>query len=151
MGRSENVSSHQSAPLAFSCCQSAETPQPPPHPLQFSPCTLWLCHLAFFPQASLSESADATEKRAEVNSLSLCLINNVSQRLTEPVWMADGIIWPEPFLYDCCTFASWRDLFNLGDKLLFDLAAVFIFCFLMCRRDAFSHCLPVSPWLFKLS
>lgn len=51
--------------------------------------------------------------------------------------MADGIIWPERFLYDCCMFASRRDLFNLGDKLLFDLAAVFIFRLPMCKRDAF--------------
>lgn len=47
--------------------------------------------------------------------------------------MAAGIKGPEPFLYDGCTFARRHDLFNLGDKLLFDLVSVFIHL-LMCRR-----------------
>lgn len=57
--------------------------------------------------------------------------------------MADGRTRAERCLYRGCTFASRRDLFNLGDKLLFDLAAVFIFPLLMCRRDGFSHWLAV--------
>lgn len=124
---------------------AAGTPQPPPR----SPCTLSLSHLAFLPRASLSQSADATEKRAEVNSLSPCFINNASQRLTEPVWTAGLIKGPEPFLYDGCTFARRRDLFNLGDKLLFDLVALFIHL-LMCRRVFFSlsQCFAISPSLF---
>lgn len=121
-----------------------------PHrpPSSHCPCTLSLSHLAFLSRASLSQSADATEKRAEVNSLSPCFINNASQRLTEPVWMAGGIKGPEPFLYDGCTFARRRDLFNLGDKLLFDLVAVFIHL-LMCRRVfSLSQCFAISPSLF---
>lgn len=84
-----------------------------PHPSSFSlpllyhfpplpPLPRTLSHPAFFPRASLSvsESADAMEKRGEVNSLSPCLINNVTQRLTEWVWMAAaGIKWLEYFLH----------------------------------------------------
>lgn len=121
----------KAALFPFSCCWNPTAP-----PSSRSPCTLSLSHLAFLPRASLSQSADATEKRAEVNSLSPCFINNASQRLTEPVWTAGLIKGPEPFLYDGCTFARRRDLFNLGDKLLFDLVAVFIHL-LMCRRVFF--------------
>lgn len=92
-------------------------------------------HLAFSPRASLSvsESADATEKRGEVNSLSPCFINNVTQRLTEWVWMAAGIKRPEYFPPNPSTLAPQPDLFKLGDKFSSDLAAVFIFCLLTSR------------------
>lgn len=69
----------------------------PPLTYSLPPCS----HLAFFPRASLSvsQSTDATEKRVEVNSLSPCLINNVTPRLTEWVWMAAaGMKWLEYFL-----------------------------------------------------
>lgn len=70
--------------------------------LPLSSYTYSLSHLAFSPRASLSvsESADAMEKRGEVNSLSPCLINNVTQRLTEWVWMAAARMkWLEYFLH----------------------------------------------------
>lgn len=106
----------------------------------FQPLPPLLCtlsHLAFFPRASLSvsESADAMEKRGEVNSLSPCLINNVTQRLTEWVWMAAaGIKWLEYFLHHQpppSPSTPRLDLFNLGDKYLSDLAAVFPPCLLL--------------------
>lgn len=51
------------------------------------------------PWASLSVSQTAMEKRREVNSLSSRLVNNVTQRLTEWVWMAAaGRNWLEYFL-----------------------------------------------------
>lgn len=88
------------------------------------------------PRASLSvsESADAMAKRGEVNSLSPCLINNMTQRLTEWVWMAAaGIKWLEYFLHHHYLLTPQLDLFNLGDKYLSDLAAVFPFCLLLFR------------------
>lgn len=54
--------------------------------------------LHFSSEASMSvlQSADAMEKRGEVNSLSPCFINNVTERLTEYFWMAvAGIKWLE--------------------------------------------------------
>lgn len=51
------------------------------------------------PWASLSVSQTAMEKRREVNSLSPRLVNNVTRRLTEWVWMASaGRNWLEYFL-----------------------------------------------------
>lgn len=63
------------------------------------------------------------------NSLSPCLINNLTLRLTEWAWMvAAGIKWLEYFLnhhhhHNYSPPIPQLDLFNLGDKYMSDLAA----------------------------
>lgn len=77
------------------------------------------------PPTSLSVSQTAVEKRVEVNRLSPRLVNNVTQRLAEWVWVAAaGIKCLEYFLNyrrRRCPLPLQLDLCNLGDKFLSDL------------------------------
>lgn len=114
-------------------------------------------HLAFFPWASLSvsQSAHSSEKGGEVNSLSLDLINNVTQKLTEWVWMAaTGVKCPKYFLNyshrycpplpTYCPPSLQHDLFNLGDRFLSDpvLCLFRVCCYL---TEFFSCFLCITP------
>lgn len=84
-------------------------------------------------------------KRGEVNSLSSCFINNVTQRLTEWLWMAAERKRPECLLHHHFILTPRLDLFNLGDKFSSDPAAEFIFCLLTFWGEFFIFSPPLFP------
>lgn len=84
-------------------------------------------------------------KRGEVNSLSSCFINNVTQRLTEWLWMVAGRKRPECLLHHHFILTPCPDLFNLGDKFSSDPSDEFIFCLLTFWGSFFFFPLPLSP------